>query len=541
LRIEVEIGVIPGKQYKPEDIVEAAWRWRWLIVVPFLAITFGTILVAALLPDRYSSEAVLLIVPQRVPENYVRPTVTGRLDDRLRAMSQQIMSRSRLELIIQEFDLYARERKTMTMEDIVEMMRTRDVDIQLHGGGGVDAGQFTISYSSSNPRTAMRVAERLASLFIRENIEDRAVFADMTGQFLETQLDDARRQLMEHEKKLEEFRKANAGRLPSESDSNSQAMLNTQMQLSTLQESINRDRDRQTMLQRLIADTNNLAAMSALSAASANSDSGPAGTPSPSRQLEAARANLKLLETRLKPDHPDIKMAKRVIRDLEQKVAADALQQPVSPVSAATASIETARAGKLADYQTEYDLIDRRIKSEQEEAKRLTAAMVAYRQRIEAAPGLESQLTALMRDYTTLQTTYQTLLAKSQEAKVAANLERRQIGEQFKIIDSPRLPQRPISPNRPLIDLLGACVGLCIGLGLAGVFEYRDSSLRTESDVAIALALPVLGLVPTITTAAERGRQKRRQLLVAASGVLFTLLCVAAIAWKFQVLTNWMR
>jgi len=527
--------VIPGKQYKPEDVVEAAWRWRWFIVLPFVAITFGTILVAALLPDRYSSEAVLLIVPQRVPENYVRPTVTGRLDDRLRAMSQQIMSRSRLELIIQEFDLYAKERKTMTMEDIVEMMRTRDVHIELHGGGGVDAGQFTISYECNNPRTAMRVAERLASLFIRENIEDRAVFADMTGQFLDTQLDDARRQLMEHEKKLEEFRKANAGRLPSESESNSQAMLNTQMQLSTLQESINRDRDRQTMLQRLIADTNNLAAMSTANAA--NTDAG--GPPSLSRQLEAARANLKLLETRLKPDHPDIKMAKRMIRDLEQKVAAEALQQPVSPMAAQ--SVETARAAKLAEYQTESELLDRRIASKQEEEKRLTAAMVAYRQRIEAAPGLESQLTSLMRDYTTLQTTYQSLLAKSQEAKVAANLERRQIGEQFKIIDSPRLPQRPVSPNRLLIDLIGACVGLVVGLGLAGVFEYRDSSLRTESDVAIALALPVLGLVPTITTAAERGRQKKRQLLVAASGVLFTLLCVAAIAWKFQILTNWMR
>src|SRR6476661_2318478 len=83
--------------------------------------------------DRYASEAVLFIVPQRVPENYVRPTVTGRLDDRLRAMAQQIMSRTRLEQIIQEFDLYPKERKTMTMEDIVEMMRARDVHIGLRG------------------------------------------------------------------------------------------------------------------------------------------------------------------------------------------------------------------------------------------------------------------------------------------------------------------------------------------------------------------------------------------------------------------------
>src|SRR5262249_52427407 len=165
--------MIPGKQYKPEDIVEAAWRRRWYIVVPFILIVTLTVVVSSMLPDRYKSEAVLMIVPQRVPENYVRPTVNSRLDDRLRAMSQQIMSRARLDEIIQEFSLYPRQRPTMIMEDIVEMMRSKDVKIGLRGGGGTDAGAFAISYESDNPRTAMQVAERLAALFVRENIEDR--------------------------------------------------------------------------------------------------------------------------------------------------------------------------------------------------------------------------------------------------------------------------------------------------------------------------------------------------------------------------------
>jgi polysaccharide chain length determinant protein (PEP-CTERM system associated) len=533
--------MIPGKQYKPEDIVEAAWRRRWYIVVPFIFIVTSTIVVSSLLPDRYKSETVLMIVPQRVPENYVRPTVTSRLDDRLRAMSQQIMSRARLEQIIQEFDLYRKQRQTMIMEDIVEMMRTKDVNIGIRGGAATDAGAFTISYESDNPRTAMQVAERLASLFVRENIEDRAIFADMTGQFLQTQLDDARRQLMEHEKKLEVFRRANAGRLPSESNTNEQAMLNTQMQLSTLQESINRDRDRQTMLQRLIADTINLTA-SAAHEGRGNQGTDPA-EPGPlpiARQLELARANLKAMESRLKPDHPDIGIAKRMIRDLEQKAAAEALQQPLTPSTIPNAA-EVARANKLEEYQAESELLDRRIASKQEDEKRLMGAMVAYRQRLEAAPGLESQLTELMRDYTTLQTTYQSLLAKSQEAKVAANLERRQIGEQFKIIDSARLPQRPISPNRLLINLLGACMGLAIGLGMGGLLEYRDTSLRSEDDVLVALALPVVALVPTMTTTFDRVKRKRRRLLVASSGVLVMLLCAAAIVWKFQALADWIR
>jgi len=531
--------MIPGKQYKPEDIVEAAWRRRWYIVVPFIFVLASTVVVSSLLPDRYKSETVLLIVPQQVPENYVRPTVSSRLEDRLRAMSQQIMSRARLEQIIQEFNLYPKQRQTMIMEDIVENMRARDVKIGIRGGAGTDAGAFYISYESDNPRTAMQVAERLASLFVRENIEDRTVFADMTGQFLQAQLSDARRQLMEHEKKLEVFRRANAGRLPSESNSNEQAMLNTQMQLSTLQESINRDRDRQAMLQRLISDTLNMAAALPAGGGLTNDSGGPAPITA-ARQLELARANLKVMESRLKPDHPDIGIAKRQIRDLEQKAATEALQQPLSP-SAMPNAVEVARANKLEEYQAESDALERRIAGKQEDEKRLMGAMVAYRQRLEAAPGLESQLTELMRDYTTLQATYQGLLAKSQEAKVAANLERGQIGEQFKIIDSARLPQRPISPNRLLINLLGACFGLAVGAGLGGLLEYRDTSLRTEDDVLVALTLPVVALVPTMTTTFDRVKRRRRRLIVASSGVLMVLLCAAAIVWKFQTLADWVR
>ncbi len=531
--------MIPGKTLKPEDILEAAWRRRWLIIVPFVVIAASTVLIASFLPDRYRSETVLLIVPQRVPENFVRSTVTARLDERLRAMSQQILSRTRLEQIIQDFNLYPTERRSMIMEDVVETMRTRDVSIGLRGGGRADDGTFTISFQSDSPKTAMLVTERLASLFIKENIEDRALFADMTDQFLQTQLDDARRQLMEHEKKLEVFRRANAGRLPSEADTNQQAMLNTQMQLQALQDSINRDRDRQMLLQRLIADASSLPAPAIAPESPGATSQLPAA-----RQLELARDALKRLEGRLKPDHPDIRIAKRTIRDLEEKAAAETLEQPISPSSGAprgTSPAEIARAAKVADYQAEVESVGRQIAAKQEQEKALMVAMAGYRTRLEASPALESDLTSLMRDYSTLQATYQSLLSKSQEAKVAANLERRQIGEQFKVIDNARLPQRPMSPNRLRIDLLGAFAGLGLGLGLAGLLEYRDSSLRSEEDVILALALPVLALVPTMMTRSERRQQRQRRVIALSSAAVALLLCVAAVAWKIRILENWIR
>jgi hypothetical protein len=146
-----------------------------------------------------------------------------------------------------------------------------------------------------------------------------------------------------------------------------------------------------------------------------------------------------------------------------------------------------------------------------------------------------------MRDYNTLQITYQNLLSKSQEAKVAANLERQQIGEQFKVLDSARIPQRPSTPNRPLLILMGSLFGLGMGVALAALLEYRDTSLRTDDDVIGALSLPVLARVPTMMTAAERRRQKRLRLMFASSGALGVALCVAMIAWKFNTIADWIR
>jgi len=238
---------------------------------------------------------------------------------------------------------------------------------------------------------------------------------------------------------------------------------------------------------------------------------------------------------RLKPTHPDIGMQQRLIRDLEQKATAEAMQQPVS------ATVSSAGATRVSELQAESDALDRRIGSKQEDEKRLLATMGMYRQRVESAPSTESKLTELMRDYTTLQGTYQSLLSKSQEAKVAANLERQQIGEQFKVLDSARIPQRPSTPNRPLLILIGSLLGLGCGVALAALLEYRDKSLRTDDDVIVALSLPVLARVPTMTTAAERRRQKRLRLMFASSGALGVALCVAMIAWKFNTIADWIR
>ena len=528
--------MLPGKKYQPDDFLRIGWTRKWFILIPAVLVAGGTFLYAYFLPNLYRATTTIMVVPQRVPENYVRPTVTADVSERLQTISQQILSRTRLERIIEEFNLYAEDRKTAIMEDVVERMR-RDVSLEVAAPRrrDDDASSFTVSYVASQPRTAMLVTERLASLFVQENLQERELLADSTSQFLQAQLEDARRRLVEHERKLEEFRRVNSGRLPSQAQSNLQLMQNVQTQLQANAEAANRERDRLLMLDAAIADA---AARPAVQVATID------GTPSASapitQQLESARNTLRTLELRLTPEHPDIRRTQRLVTELEAKMAAEnaAIAQQQTPII--TTSTDPGVAAKLANMRLEAQEIRNRLDTRKQEDTRLQGLLTAYASRLEAVPGLESQLTELMRDYTTVQESYTALLKKSEESKMAANLERRQIGEQFKVIDGARLPERPFSPDRLRINLMGLGAGFAFGLALVVLLEYRDTTLKTDGDVVISLALPVLAVIPEMVTDAERRRVWRKHVLLATAGSFVVLVAAAAfVAWKLRLIQEW--
>jgi polysaccharide chain length determinant protein (PEP-CTERM system associated) len=525
--------VLPGKKYKPEDLLEIVWHWRWLILASFVLVTSVTVGVAHFfLPDQYRSQTTILVTPQRVPESYVRSTITNPVQERLLTIQQTIMSRTRLERIIDEFKLYPSERRDLPMEDVVERMRTRDILVQTAGKGD----SFTVAYISDNPKTAMLVAERLASLFINESMQDRQTMATATSDFLQSQLEDARRRLVEQEQANSTYRLKHVGELPSERASNLQVLQNLQMQVQATIDSMNRDRDRRMLLERQLADL----AVEAQSAPPpiplAGGDPLAVGTGSAAAQLEVARNRLLVMQLSYKDDYPDVKRLKSAIKELEAKAEAEALAQPLStgPTGGRPATPEeAARQKSAADLRTEMAGLDMQLKSKQAEETRLRGAIAGYEGRIGATPIREAEMTALTRDYETLQKGYQSLLAKQEDSKVAANLENRQIGEAFKVIDAARFPERPYSPNRPLIDLFGALGGLGLGIGLVGLIEYRDKSLKSEDDVVLSLSLPVLALVPVMTTARERRSATRRRVLLSSAAALFVVVAAAgAVGWK---------
>jgi uncharacterized protein involved in exopolysaccharide biosynthesis len=247
--------MLPGKTYTPDEYLRMAWRRRWYIAVPALMIASMTFVYSMFLPNRYRASTTILIIPQRVPESIVRSTVNTDLRERLNIMSQTILSRTRLERIIQEFNLYERERKQLILEDVIERMR-RDIDLNVPRTGRRRNGpeNFSVSFESTEPRTAMRVTERLASLFVQENLEDRELLVDQTDQFLKGQLEEAKRRLTEKEQKLQEFRLRYQGSLPEQVQANLALLNGEQNRLQSITESTSRDRDRYAALEKMLAE-----------------------------------------------------------------------------------------------------------------------------------------------------------------------------------------------------------------------------------------------------------------------------------------------
>ena len=530
--------MIPGKTFEPKDLLRILNR-PGTIVIPFVVIALGTAAYVHRLPNRYRSETLIMVIPQRVPESYVRSTVTTRIEDRLRSINQQITSRTRLEPVIKEFNLYAEQVQTGLMEDVVERMRS-DIDTQIIRG---DA--FRISYVSNDARTAMRVTERLASMYIDESLRDREVLADSTNQFLDSQLAVAKERLVEHEKKLEAYKMRFSGQLPAQVQANLQVMQNAQLQIQSLMDSLNRDRDRRLVLQGQVADLDvpedsplSSSSSSSSSNGSPEADAKPQAPPMALQLAEAQKA-LDDLQQRLTPNHPDVARQRRVVADLKKKAADEAtvlaLAPPEKRPPSGADSARAVRLERLEQIRLELESLGRQIEQKEQEEARLRSVIGEYQSRVESAPARESELTELMRDYETLQRSYTSLLSKKEEAQVSANLERHQIGEQFKILDPARMPEKPFSPNRPVLYELGGVVGLALGLVLGGVLEYRDTSLRTEAEIVATLTLPVLAMIPELMTdgrRASRIRWKRAGWGLAAACTAGVIAALAVLVWR---------
>jgi succinoglycan biosynthesis transport protein ExoP len=377
---------------------------------------------------------------------------------------------------------------------------------------------FRISYVSDSPEKARLVTDRLARLYMDQNSADRSNQANMTSEFLDAQLAQAKQRLIEQEERLEQYRRANAGQLPSQMQSNLQAIQNANVQLQAVHDSTNRAQERRLLIERQLADARAwLAAMAQPEPAAANADGTEIST---ARQLEAARTRLTLLLQRNTPDHPDVLALERVVQDLEGRLAAEtAAAEATSAAARQPTPQEVAQQRHISDLEAQLEVIKYQIASNQRDVERLQGRMVE-----------------LTRDYSTMQAAYSDLLMKRENAVIAANLEHRRIGEQFRLVDAASRPERPDNqPQRIAIMSSGALVGLLLGMLLAGLSEWRDSSFRRPEEVLAFLSVPVLASIPLMQSRRERRRTAWRRFLADAAGVaVLASAAVLLVFWRLQ-------
>jgi uncharacterized protein involved in exopolysaccharide biosynthesis len=248
----------PEKSFNIHDYIEVFLRRIWYIVIPFVMISTGAVFYALCSPKVYRASTLILVTPQKVPEAFVRPTVTTRIEDRLQSIGQEIMSRTRLEQVISEFKLYSEGAKSKSKEEIVELMR-KNIQVEIKG----KEGYFTISYIGGDPRVVTMVTNKLASLFIEENLKLREQQAQGTSEFLSVELNAARTKVEEQEKAISQFKKQFMPELPEQREANLRVLDQLQLQYQRISDSLRAAQDRKLIIQKQLSDMRQLQIFSA--------------------------------------------------------------------------------------------------------------------------------------------------------------------------------------------------------------------------------------------------------------------------------------
>ena len=492
------------KPFNIQEYLDLGLRRKWYIIIPLVLGILGSFGVYKYLPKVYKATTLILVQPQSVPESYVRPTTTDSVANRLNTISQEILSRTRLEKVIQEFNLYTDIRKKLPLEEIIEIMRKAiEVKVQEPRRERRDqtTNSFSISYEGEEPKTVMMVTNKLASLFIEENLKVRESQAEGTSDFLSKELQGMDERLKRKEQEIRNFKERSMGQLPQQLDANLRILEGLQQQIKTTNESLRAAEDRSIVIQSQIEllkkrEPTQVVRVGSQGEISVDRNEDPMIT-----QLRNLKRDLAIAQSKYKETHPDVVDLKKKVADLEPKVKGLVEKTQEGKVSEQilpppTLDAETQRL--LTQYNEQYHAAVLQAKRLREEEKELKQQVAFYQRRIEDTPRKEQELIFLTRDYDLLKSSYQSLLDKKMQAQMAENLERKQKGEQFKILDPASLPEKPIKPDRNKILLIGAVIGLALGLGLIWVRESMDRSFHTVSDVEDYLEMPVLAMIPNL-------------------------------------------
>ncbi len=487
-----------------QDLMDALIRkWYW-VSMPLIFFALMGIWFYVVIQRTYEATTLILVQPQEIPQNYVQATVSSGVEEQVRTLSQEVLSRSNLESIIKEMNLYSKERGSGIPLDILVASLRKKITITTNVGQPRQVGSFSISYIGRKPKEVADVTNRLASFFIDSNLKLRARQATETTAFLQKQLEELKLLLSQQETKVQEYRNQHIGELPDQLQSNISTITSLQTRLESLQSSLTEAMNRKLTIQ------------SQLSRAEA-------GTPGTSSQrgqrLADLRNQLDEMKTKYTPDYPEIKRLENQIAELEKK--------PEKPSSGRMDP-------QVADLRNQLNNANFEVDSLRRDSERLKAQIEQYQNRVEETPKREQDLAGITRDYNITQQNYQRLLDRLYEAKRAEDMEKRQQGEQFRIVDYAEIPQTPVSPNPIKIAAIFLALGLGTGAGIIVMLEMLDSTVKGVKQLEKwAGNIPCITAIPLAMTETDKVRQRfMNMMFLGINGAIFLVGTIVIIVSK---------
>lgn len=527
------------------SLIRIVWKRKVPVLLMWAVLSAAVVAVVMLWPATYRAETLILVDSQKIPEKYVSATVSMELQDRLATLSQGILSSTRLQKVIDTFHLYDNERKKHVPEELIEMMRS-DIKITTEKGWIQNRpGAFRVSYEGRDPAIVAAVTNQLGNLFIDENLHSRETVAAGTLNFIKSQLEEAKKTLEQQETKLSQFKQSHNGELPQQENSLGQELSRMQVQLQGNQDALNRDSQNKMTLESSISVAQSTEATlkrlietaSKLNNRSVSSD-GEVAAPK-KKKSEQMEEDLAMMMTRYTPEHPEVRKLKAAIEQVKIQEAKEdnaALPKTHNPGSVKedppTGSPEAVRTlaaerERIALLNAQLAAVNSDIKNRQVEQKRILSQIESLQSRLGRLPIREQEMAAVTRDYELSKANYHSLQDKMFAADMASEMEHNQKSERFVVLDSARVPQKPISPDRPVFAGLGSTVALGLSLGFWLLIDIRKNKILGEWELPEGML--VLGRVPDLLVSqASSVRPLQRRALIASTSVL--LFAVAGVA-----------
>ena len=516
------------------DVLLAVWsRRKWLVILAFMGPFAVTVSLAIALPNLYRSTATLLLERPQVSETFVKSSVTSELESRLHTISQEILSRSKLQDLIIRFDLYPEFRKRATPEEVVERMR-RDIRMEFKGrdirmepkesavvvpqAGPVATIAFTLSFRGKDPETVANVTNTLASLFVDENVKLRERQAAGTAEFLRVQLEEMKRKLDQEEQRVGEFKERHLGELPEQTPVNLAILERLNVELRLNKENQIRVMewfDQEDLTRQLAMASKNAPVKDPTDTTPVRDPTDtPTGPVAIAARIAWLNQELTELRTRFSEKYPDVIRVKAEIAALERQLAETRNGETSETKADSKANHYPSRLKKGRSAAAV------QLSALKEQEKSLRQAIAMYQRRVDHSPRLEQEYQGLFGDYKTMKEHYGALLQRYQEALVAESMEHGEKGDEVRLLDAAIPSTRPAAPN-PLRLIF---IGLILSMGLAGgavwLIEHRDTSFHTLNELRAFTKVPVLASIPPIVTKTDTSRWRRRFCLRTAAALV---------------------